>query len=306
LGEAEGRQKADEDDRQCRYSAEGVPRRAGDGPGREIKGRSGIDGNLERYAVEWYWRRLPPSPLEVRQNNERSIMSAGSIHFTNFDHFDAQIEIPMNLSSLEAFRAWITSDNAPEKGRIEYINGRIEVNMSPEDLYTHGTLKGEIHGILHRLVKSSRLGHLFIDSTRISCPGANLSVEPDIVYVSKASLADGRIREIPKAGSLDRYVEYEGPPDLIVEVIGDSSLRKDTKRLPLSYFDAGVPEYWLADARREELRFQINRRGEGAYTETPFDADGYQFSEVLQHRFKLVRERDETDTWEYDLLSEAV
>ncbi len=212
----------------------------------------------------------------------------------------------MNLTSLEAFRAWITSDDAPEKGRIDYINGRIEVNLSPEDLYTHGTLKGAVYAAIYQIVRLNKLGHLFVDSTRISCPNADLSVEPDIVFVSKASLAQGRIRPVPKAGYLDRYAEFEGPPDLVVEVISDSSIKKDTRKLPVSYFAAGITEYWLVDARGDELLFQIKRRGSSEFEDTPLDAEGYQFSAVLQHRFKLVRERDETGIWDYDLLSEAV
>jgi Uma2 family endonuclease len=224
----------------------------------------------------------------------------------SFDYFDTHLEIPLNLNSLQAFRSWITSDDAPEQGRFDYINGNIEVDMSPEDLYTHGTLKMRIAGILDRIVYERKLGHVFVDSTRVSCPEANLSVEPDVLFVSKVSVSAGRLRRIPKASQTDRYVEFEGPPDLIVEVISDSSLKKDTKQLPKSYFAAGVYEYWLVDGRHEELRFQLNRRGASAYEETPRDADGYQFSEVLKHRFKLVRERDAEGIWEYDLLAEAV
>ena len=35
-------------------------------------------------------------------------------------------------------------DDFPERGRIDYIAGQIEVDMSPEDLFTHGSLKTEI------------------------------------------------------------------------------------------------------------------------------------------------------------------
>jgi Uma2 family endonuclease len=223
-----------------------------------------------------------------------------------FDYFDSHVEIPMNLNSLQAFRSWITSDDAPEQGRFDYINGRIEVNMSPEDLYTHGTLKMRIAGILDRIVFERKLGHVFVDSTRVSCPEVNLSVEPDVVFVAKASVTAGRLSRVPKVSSPDRYIEFEGPPDLIVEVISDSSLKKDTKQLPRTYFAAGVYEYWVVDGRHEELCFQLNRRGASEYETAPPDADGYQFSEVLKHRFKLVRERDSDGIWEYDLLAEAV
>jgi len=52
----------------------------------------------------------------------------------------------------------------------------------------------------------------------------------------------------------------------------------DTVRLPKAYFQAGVREYWLIDARGEELSFQLLRRGDGAFEPTPADADGYQRS----------------------------
>jgi len=76
-------------------------------------------------------------------------MATNSIHF---DLVDSQFEIPLSLNSLQAFRAWITADDAPAEGRIDYINGRIEVDMSPEDLYTHGTLKVRMAGILDTVV----------------------------------------------------------------------------------------------------------------------------------------------------------
>jgi hypothetical protein len=58
--------------------------------------------------------------------------------------FEEQVEIPLNLRSLAAFRRWATSDEFPERGRIDYVAGRIEVDTSPEDFFCHGTLKTEI------------------------------------------------------------------------------------------------------------------------------------------------------------------
>ena len=71
--------------------------------------------------------------------------------------------------------------------------------MQPEDLFCHGTLKGEIHGMLYQRIKRGSLGHLFIDSTRVSCPKADLSVEPDIVFVSHDAVDNGRVRLAPGA-----------------------------------------------------------------------------------------------------------
>ena len=54
-----------------------------------------------------------------------------------------QIEIPY-FRSLAEFRAWASSDGFPERGRIDYIRGRVEVNMSPENVFFHGSVKTEV------------------------------------------------------------------------------------------------------------------------------------------------------------------
>jgi hypothetical protein len=109
-----------------------------------------------------------------------------------------------------------------------------------------------------------------------------LSVEPDIVFVSNESFASEHVRLIPKSlGAADRYIELEGAPDLIVEIINDSSVRKDTARLPAAYWQAGVREYWLVDARTDDLLFRINHRGDAEYEPAPIGSDRFQFSAVL-------------------------
>ena len=50
----------------------------------------------------------------------------------------------LGFGSLDDFRRWALSDDFPETGRIDFIEGRIEVDMAPEDLFCHGTLKTEI------------------------------------------------------------------------------------------------------------------------------------------------------------------
>jgi Uma2 family endonuclease len=216
---------------------------------------------------------------------------------------EEQIEIPMSLGSLADFRAWATSDAFPERGRIDYIGGRIEVDMSPEDLFCHGALKVELIRVLSQRVKSGNLGHLFTDRTRVSAPDADLSTEPDLVFVSHASLTEGRARLVAKStAEPGRYVEIEGAPDMIVEIVSDASVSKDTRRLPEAYFRAGAGELWLADARGEELVFQIHHRGESAFEPVAPDADGFQCSHAFACRFRLDGTRDEQGAWRFDLL----
>jgi Uma2 family endonuclease len=213
-----------------------------------------------------------------------------------------QIEVPMDLRGLADFRRWATSDGFPETGRIDYIAGRIDVNMSPEDLHTHGKLKTELVIVLGRWIKQEGLGEFYSDRARVSCVDAQLSAEPDVVFVAESSLDSGRVRLVPKSGAVaDRYVELEGPPDLIVEIVSDASVRKDTERLPAAYYRAGVAEFWLIDARSEELLFRIHRRGGSQYEPVNVDENGFQFSPVLGRCYRLRRGRNPKGRLTFDL-----
>ena len=132
----------------------------------------------------------------------------------------------------------VARDDFPRRGRIDYVSGQIEIDMSPEDLFMHSTPKTEIAmGIYARVKQMETGGEVFVDRTRITCPTADLSVEPDIVYISHQTLDSEKIKLVPKASEEpDRYIEIEGPPDLVVEIVSDSSEGKDTRRLPTAYF----------------------------------------------------------------------
>jgi len=214
---------------------------------------------------------------------------------------EEQLEIP-TIRSLSDFRRWAMSEQFPERGRIDFIAGCIEVDMSPEDLFRHGTPKTELIRVLAGLVKAEGLGELLSDRSRVTCPAADLSAEPDIVFVSEQSLQHGRVRLVPKVGAeSDRYIEIEGAPDLTVEIVSDSTVRKDTVRLPRAYWRAGVGEFWLVDARRERLLFRIHRRGKSGWLVAKTDAEGFQASRVLGRRFRLTRRRRPQGRWIYDL-----
>lgn len=216
--------------------------------------------------------------------------------------FEEQVEVPLNLQSLGDFRRWAHSSEFPEQGRIDFLAGRIEVDMSPEDLFTHGTLKGEIYGVLFGRVKPARMSHLFTDRTRVSCLDADLSAEPDIVFISHDVIASKRIRLVPKpSGEPGRFVEIEGAPDMIAEIVSDSSVNKDTKRLPMAYFKAGIPEFWLVDARGSDLIFQIYQLGQDAYEPVALVVDGFQHSSVFGCGFQLARAVGPDGFWTYNL-----
>jgi len=216
--------------------------------------------------------------------------------------FEERVEIPLNIRSLADFRRWALSADFPQCGRIDFVEGRIEVDMSPEDFFCHGILKTEILGVLYRLVKGTQQGHLVCDRTRVSSLEADLSSEPDIVYISHDALAAGRARLVQNStGAPGRYVELEGAPDIVVEIVSDSSIKKDTQRLPAAYFKAGVREFWLVDARGQTPLFVIHQPGDSGYHPVPVDADGFQKSVVFKRGFRLDGTRDNQGHWVFDL-----
>lgn len=200
------------------------------------------------------------------------------------------LRIPRQVRDLAGFRAWAASDSFPERGRIDYLAGRIEVEMSPEELNTHGLVKSEIGAVLHFLVTRTGRGEIYIDRGRISSPKADLSVEPDVVVVLWDSLDSGRLRKVPTAGGEpDRFIEMEGAPDIVVEVVSQSSVGKDLRRLPPLYAAAGVPELWLIDARGESIRFSLLRLASNGYERVMPDVRGWARSPRLGVRFRLAR-----------------
>ncbi len=212
-----------------------------------------------------------------------------------------KFEVPF-VRSLDEFRAWAASDASGQQGRIDYIAGRLEVDMSPEDLYCHGTLKTRLVVVLGQIIDAEDLGELFTDRTRVSSPEADLSVEPDVVFVSYEALESGRVRRIPKAaGGPERYVELEGSPDLVIEIVSDESVGKDTQRLPVSYYQAKIPEFWLFDVRNERLDFQILCPATAGYERVAPDADGFRYSALFKRCFRLSRRKGRAGGWQYTL-----
>jgi Uma2 family endonuclease len=219
-------------------------------------------------------------------------------------HVAEQCLIPGDVATLAAFRRWAGSDEFPQTGRIDWVASHIEVDMSPEDIFTHGTLKTALVGRLWPLAHGNGI-HLFTGETRVTSVVGDLSVEPDVVAVSDAAIDAGRVRLVPASGGRpDRFTELEGAPDLVVEIVSDASVTKDTQRLPVAYHAAGIPEFWLIDARGADVRFTIHRHEPSGYVAS-VTTDGHAFSTLFNRGFTLVRSRNASGRFVYDLATVA-
>jgi Uma2 family endonuclease len=81
-------------------------------------------------------------------------------------------------------------------------------------------------------------------------------------------------------------LELEGTPDWVLEVVSQSSVAQDTEWLRVSYHRAGIPEYWLIDARFDELSFQVLRRRRDRFAVVAARG-GWCRSQVFGHSFRL-------------------
>ena len=211
------------------------------------------------------------------------------------------IRIPVAATTLAGFRAWATSAEFPRGLRATFLGDEIILDMSPEEIQTHIIVKNEIARVLSNLCKESRRGIYFADGTLISNEAAGLSNEPDGTFVTRASLRAGRVRLIPREGLPGQFMEIEGSPDWVLEIVSRWSVRKDTEELRAKYHLAGIPEYWLVDARGEDIDFLILSRRRDGYAATRAAHGGWQRSKVFGRQFRLVREPDVAGLWDYTL-----
>lgn len=216
-------------------------------------------------------------------------------------HLEERIDIPRSALDLDGFRRWARSDGFPEKLRAAFVDGELFLEMSPQELEGHAKVKAAVTAALWTLVEAEDLGELYPDQTLLSHPGAGLSCEPDGLFASWATFESGRLRKVEKADRDDRFVELEGTPDLVVEVVSDSSVRKDTIALREAYAAAGIAEYWVIDARGDEVSFQILHLARDRYEALAGDGAA-QPSHVLGRSFLLERGRNRLGALRYRLV----
>lgn len=200
-----------------------------------------------------------------------------------------QIEavIPDGITTQEAFRRWAASDDFPSQGRFGFFHGAVWMDLTMEHAFSHNLVKSEFTTVLSTLVKGEDIGLYFSDGMLLSNLDAGLSTVPDGAFVSHESFERGAVRRVGGTGG--DFVELLGSPDMVLEVVSKSSVEKDTVDLMDLYWQAGVTEYWLVDARREPLRFDLYRHGSKGYAEVRRQAGGWLKSNIFGRSFRLTR-----------------
>jgi Uma2 family endonuclease len=196
-----------------------------------------------------------------------------------------RIIVPDWVVDLESFRRWMDDEDVPEKARISYLENRVSIDMSKEQVFSHVLVKTKIVIRVGGLVETEQLGLFLSDGVRLSNIEANISVKPDGTFISQASIDEDRVRFVE--GMEVGFLEVEGSPDMVLEVVSPTSVRKDTVVLRQSYWEAGVREYWLVNALEDPLTFDILRYTSRGYVATR-KQQGWVRSAVFDKSFRLM------------------
>lgn len=212
---------------------------------------------------------------------------------------DEQVRIPPYVRDLDSFHLWADSKDFPKTGRICYLNGTIWVEMSMEQLFTHNRVKTRMTRTLDSLTEYASAGYYFSDGVRISHTDADLSTEPDGLFVSFLAIESKRVCLVP--GRDYGFTRVEGSPDMALEIVSDTSVEKDTDLLRDLYWKAGITEFWLVDVRGDGVKFEILRRAAKGYSKVRTQPNGWLRSHVFGRSFQLTRKVDRLGNYDFIL-----
>ncbi|MFZ3371489.1 MAG: type II toxin-antitoxin system prevent-host-death family antitoxin, partial [Desulfitobacteriaceae bacterium] len=126
--------------------------------------------------------------------------------------------------------------------RCELIDGNV-FDMTPAPSRLHQSVLGELHALFHNYFKGKSC-KIYTAPFDVRLPQAHESdeetstvVQPDLVVVCDPKKLDDR--------------GCKGTPDLVIEVVSPSTMRKDLKTKFHLYERAGVREYWIVHPEQQ-------------------------------------------------------
>ena len=134
----------------------------------------------------------------------------------------------------------------PEGDRYELIDGELIVAAAPN--IPHQSTQSNVDWRVQTFVRNHDLGTVFNAPTDVVLSEHD-TVQPDLMFVSKE-----RERIITRAN-------IQGAPDLVVEILSPSSIRRDWRDKFDMYERHGVREYWLIDPDRRMAWVFMLREG---------------------------------------------
>ena len=162
-----------------------------------------------------------------------------------------------------------------EDTHAEWVNGEVIVLMPPKRY--HQEVLRFLAYLLEEYLQRHPVGEFLFASFELYLPRSNASREPDLFVVRNENL---------QHLEADRFT---GAPDVVVEVISDDSIHRDSVEKFLEYEREGVCEYWLIDPRPGRRAMHMFRLQEGSYVPIQPDENGWlNCSALPSFRLKAV------------------
>lgn len=210
------------------------------------------------------------------------------------------LDVPDSARTFEGFRAWATQPDFPERVRVMFFQGEVWLDMSNEEMEPHNKVKSELIRAILTLTEELDLGEFYSDGVLVSNEPAGVSNNPEAFLVLHETITSRRVQLTPRKGEQGHFIELVGTPDWVLEIVSESSVTKDTRTLRQAYHAAGIPEYWIIDARSEQIEFQILRYRKSGYVASPIE-DGWQHSRIFDRYFRLERSKSRSNLNRYRL-----
>ncbi|MGH7206069.1 MAG: Uma2 family endonuclease [Nitrospiraceae bacterium] len=149
------------------------------------------------------------------------------------------------MSSLHSHTRFTYEDYLlfPENGRRrELIDGEHYATPSPKT--KHQKVSGTLFLLLGTHVKRSKVGYLFAAPTDVVLSDLDV-VQPDLLFITAAR------------ASIVTENNIQGPPDLMIEILSETTRKTDEIMKRKLYERYGIREYWIVDPELETVKVYL-------------------------------------------------
>jgi len=142
---------------------------------------------------------------------------------------------------------WTESDyfNLPETNRIVELSER-RLIITPSPTTRHQTILCNLFVSIRNHVLSNNIGKVILSPMDVRLYEGTIR-QPDIVFMSNEH--SDRITE-----------KYWGVPDLVIEILSESTVKEDRATKFFEYSKAGIPEYWIVDPDEKTIEVYVLKK----------------------------------------------
>ncbi|MBF0506864.1 MAG: Uma2 family endonuclease [Nitrospirae bacterium] len=134
----------------------------------------------------------------------------------------------------------------PDDRRYELIEG--ELIMTPSPVPNHQRISRKIALILEKFVSENSLGEIFYAPLDVHLDDETV-FEPDILFISK------------ERAHIIGEKNIQGAPDLVIEILSETTAYNDVIKKKKIYAKFGVKEYWIADPMEKTVEIYSLKDG---------------------------------------------